>query len=218
MGKNIAVLGLGIFGSKIAVELEDESLGNQVMAVDSDPKKVDKIKDYVSQALIADITDEDTLRELDIAKFDFIILGMGSYLQSQILCITFLKKLNARHVIAKANTSVQKEILMKVGADSVILPEEDSAEILAKKLSFQNITEIFNFGGGFFAKVKVPKRMYGYTLKDLDLRQKYRISAILLKKKGDVPKMIWNPNTVLDEGDELTVIAEQDNITEVFGE
>lgn len=217
MRRNVAVIGLGIFGFKVAMEIEHTGRVS-VLAVDSDPKKVDRIKEHVTQAVVGDVTDEDVIQELDVAKFDQIVVAMGSHLQSQILAITFLKRQGAKTILAKANSSVQRDILLKVGADEVILPEEEFALFLAKKVSYPNINDLYPFADGFMANITVPERMVGFTIKELDLRLKHRMSIILYKKLGETPKILWNPNTVLNSGDELTILAETDNIAEVFGD
>lgn len=216
MKKDIAVFGIGAFGEAMALQLY--KLGNNVLAVDHDPKIVERIKDDVTEAIVADVTDEDVISELSVAKFDLIILTMGNDLESLILCTTHLKNAKVKKIMAKVNSAIQKQILASVGADEVIEPEKEFAELLAKKITAPNIMEIVPFDNGFLATVAIPARMYGKTLQELDLRHKYKISAILIKKNNDEAGIIWDPSIKLETGDELTVIGMEDNITAVFGE
>jgi trk system potassium uptake protein TrkA len=114
-------VGLGVFGREIAIQLERK--GNHVMAVDLNRDEVDRIKDYVTGAVVADVTDEDALRELEISTFDLVILGIGSRFEQLVLGSTHLKRLHVKYIIARATTEIQQEILFRIGADEVILPE-----------------------------------------------------------------------------------------------
>ena len=115
-----AIFGLGSFGSKLALELS--KAGNTVLACDINPQRVDEMRDKVTQAVIADVSSEETVRELNVAKFDAVILGMSSYFEKQILALTLIKQEGVRRVLAKANTSIQEKILYRLGADEVIQP------------------------------------------------------------------------------------------------
>lgn len=218
MRKKVAVLGLGMFGYKFAVDAAKNGK-TEIFAVDNDPKIVEKIKEHVSHAAIGDLADEEVIQELGVKQFDLIVVGMGSHLETQILAITFLKKNGAKVVLAKANSAIQKEILLKIGADHVTLPEEDFAIQLAQKVSHSNINETVAFGNTFIGEVTVPKRFIGFTVRELDFYRRYKMMVILYKKKDEPEaQLLLNPNTVLNEGDELTVISESNNIAEVLGE
>ena len=138
MSKNhYAVLGLGSFGAKLAVALA--KAGNTVLIVDIDQQRVDDLRDKVTEAVIADVSNEEVVRELDVRKFDAVILGMSSHFEDQVLALTLVKQEGARKVIVKANTVIQERILFRLGADEVIQPEQDVAERLARRLTMDNI-------------------------------------------------------------------------------
>lgn len=215
MKKNVAVIGLGIFGYETAIRLTET--GCTVMAMDSDRKKVDRIKDDVAAAVIANVTDVEALEELGIDGFDMIILGMGSSFEQMVLGITYLKKLGAKHVISRANTTVQKEILQKIGADTVILPEEDAAHRLAQQIVQPNVTGLFKVDEGVsIAEVTVGHNFAGKTLIEMDLRRKYGLTVLLMKRKGGKAQVITDPNMTVDEGDVLVIAGEHDNIVKTF--
>ena len=214
MKNTFAVIGLGTFGSKLALELSQA--GHSVIAIDRSKNIINDIKDKVTEALIADLTNPDTVKEIDVQNFDAVILGMSSHFEDLILTLTLLKQEGAKKIIAKANTDLQKRILLRLGADEVIQPEQAVAERLSKRLSMNNISDMFSFKGSTIAEVRVPASLSGKSIRELDVRQKHNISLLLLKKPGKEIENIWNPDIILEEGDELTILGEEKNIIEVF--
>lgn len=213
--KDIVVVGLGVFGREIAIQLEKK--GNHVLAVDLNPDDVDRIKDHVTGAVVADVTDEDALKELEISKFDLVILGIGSNFEQLVLGATHLKRLKVKYIIARATTEIQKEILLRIGADEVILPEKQSAVHLAARISVPNILEYLELDKDInLTEIHVDHRLAGKTLVEVDLRQKYHITALILKRKGQQPKIISNPDITLMIDDCLVVFGKQEDIEHYF--
>jgi len=214
MKNTFAVMGLGTFGSKLAIELSQA--GHSVVAIDRSKNIINDIKDKVTEAVIADITNLDTIKEIDVQNFDAIILGMSSHFEDLILALTLVKQEGAKKIIAKANTDIQKRILLRLGADEVIQPEQAIAERLSKRLTMNNVSDMFDFKGSTIAEVKVPPSLSGKSIRELDIRQKHNISLLLLKKPGKEVENIWNPDIILEEGDELTIIGDEKSIIKVF--
>ena len=215
MKKDIAVIGLGIFGHEIAVLLEQK--GNRVLAVDISPAEVAAIKDHVTAAVVADITDEEALLELDVSRFDIIILGLGENFEELVLGITYLKKMGAQQLIARATTKIQQEILLRIGADEVILPEKQSAVHLAARIAVPNIMEFLQLDEEVnLTEIHVDHRLAGKTLVELNLRQKHHITALVLKRNGQPPKIITSPDITLMLDDCLVIVGRQDDIERYF--
>ena len=213
---DIAVLGLGVFGIKLARELH--ALGHTVLAVDNNQDNTTAVKDSVAQAVIADVTDEDVIRELDLGSFDIVVVCMSDHLENMILCTTHVKKTGVKRLIAKVNTGIHREILLKLGADEVIQPEEQAAIRLAKSVSVPSISEIYKAKNGYIARVQVQPSMIDKTLKELDWRNKFNISVVMIRRETqDEPELIWDPTTVLEHGDELTVLGREEDIERCFG-
>jgi trk system potassium uptake protein TrkA len=213
--KDIAVIGLGVFGSEVAVQLEQK--GNHILAVDINPNEVDRIKEFVTGAVVADVTDEDALLELDIARFDIVILGLGDHFEQLVLGVTHLKRLDARHVIARATTEIQQEILLKIGADDVILPEKHAAIDLAEKITAPNILEYIPLDETEeLAEISIDEHLAGRSLKELNLRKKYNVTALLLKREGKESRVINNPDEKFIEGDQVIVIGKKEDIKKIF--
>ncbi len=213
---DIAVIGLGTFGYELAVQLSEH--GHDVLAIDKDMEKVNHIKNHVTEAVQADITDIDVLKKLEIDKFDEVIFGMSSALESIILSITLMKKLHVKHIIGKANTFIQKEVLLKIGANEVILPEISTAGRLAERISNPNIMEKFEIDSGqFLIEVKVPKKFDNKNLKELELRKKYGINIIMKKNNGKM-EIISNPSTRLMYNDIILVVGDEKKVHDIFNE
>ena len=217
MRKNhYAVFGMGSFGAKLAVELS--RAGNTVLIVDVDRQRVDDLRDKVTEAVIADVSNEEVIRELGVSKFDAVILGMSSHFEDQVLALTLLKQEGARRVIAKATTAIQERILFRLGADEVIQPEQDVAERLARRLTLDNISDLFDFKGSAIAEVRVPAQLAGRSLRQLDLRNRYNVTVLLIGKPGGDAETISDPDEVLEAGDQLTVFGSEKSILELFRE
>ena len=211
---NYAVFGLGAFGAKLAVELS--RAGNNVVVVDLNPERVNDLREKVTEAIVADVSNEEVIHELDVKKFDAIILGMSSHFEDLVLALTLLKQEGAAKVLAKAGNQIQERILYRLGADEVIQPEQDVAERLSRRLSLDNISDFFAFKGSAIAEVMVPEALSGQSLRQLDLRNRYNITVLLIRKPGGSPESIWNPDTILEQGDQLTVFGNQKSIIELF--
>lgn len=209
-----AVFGAGSFGSKVASELSEA--GHHVVVVDIDRDAVMALSEKVTEALVADVSNPDVIQELNVKKFDGIIIGMSSHFEDLILALTLLKQEGAGKIYVKANNAIQKKILLRLGADEVIQPDQDVAERLCAKLSMSKVTDMFEFKGSFIAEVGIPSFMLNKTIRSLDMRNKYNVTILLVKKPGQEMTTVWDPNMVLQEDDRLVVIGPEKAITEVF--
>ena len=215
MAKNsYAVFGMGVFGTKLALTLA--SSGNTVLICDRNAARIEELKDKVSDAVIADVTNEEVIRELNVSKFDAVILGMSSYFENQVLALTLLKQAGAKKVFIKSTSLIQEKILYRLGADEVIQPELDVADRLARRLSLANISDIFEFKGSAIADVIVPESIADIPLRDLNLRGKYNITILLKYTPDGLNVCAIGPDTVLKAGDQLTVFGDQKSIIELF--
>lgn len=214
--KDIAVVGLGTFGYEVAIKLHKS--GHYVMAVDKNSEIINQIKDKVTIAVQADVTDEDVLKKLDFDKFNRVILGMSDSLETLILAVTYLKKMNVNKIIAKVNTRIQKEILLKIGADEVIQPEVTMADMLVRKISYPYVLESLTVDSeNSLIEISVPEKFSGKTLRELDLRNKYGI-IVILKYEKDRYHIVTNPETILFQAEKIFIAGKEDVILKVFNE
>ena len=209
-----AVFGLGSFGSKLALELS--KAGHAVLVCDVNQSKVDDFCTKVAEAVVCDVSNPDTVRELNVSKFEAVILGMSSFFEKQVLALTLLKQEGAKRVLAKAVSDIQERILYRLGADEVIQPEKDVASRLAQRLSLVNINDIFEFKGSAIAEVQVPAKLAGRTLRELDLRNRNHITVLLMRKPESAEETSPAPDAVLEKGDTLTVFGGREDIIKLF--
>jgi trk system potassium uptake protein len=210
VARQIMVLGAGRFGSAIARELE--RLGHEVLVMDRDTRAVEAIADDVTHAISGDVTDQEILRTLGPRDFDVAVVAIGTDERSSILATLILKRLGARQVLSKAQNDLHGEILNMVGADRVVYPERETGTRVAHSLLMPlAIVDYFDVGPGYgLAKVRTEK-MAGKTLEELDLRGRYGVTPLFLRR-GD--KVLMNPHRgeQLQPGDELTVAGRDEQL------
>jgi len=181
MRKQFAVIGLGRFGSSVAQTLSE--LGHEVLAIDSDEGAVQAMANYVTHAIQADAQEEDTLRALGIRNFDVAIVAIGDDVQANILITLMLKELGVKMVVAKAINALHGKVLEKIGADKVIYPEKDMGIRLAHNLVSYNVMDFMELAEGYkVIEAIAPLKFVGESLSALNLRAKYGISIIAIKK------------------------------------
>lgn len=175
--KSFAILGLGIFGSTVAKTLAE--YGYDVIGVDNDISCVDRMSDIVTQAVQADFTDIEQLRQAGVQDVDVAIIATGSKLEASVMAIIQLKELGVPYIMAKAKNKVYMQILLKVGADRVVRPEKEMGERVAKSLMSQNIIDMIDIDDEYsIMELTAPKKWVGQALKDLDLRNQYGVNVL----------------------------------------
>jgi len=183
--QDIIILGLGRLGSSMAKQLEAN--GCKVMAVDSNPKKIRQIADYVTKAVCADVTDEDAMEELGVHNFDTAVIAIGHNAEATVLATIWVKEHGVKNVISKAFNDTQARILKKVGADQVIFPEREMGIRLANNLTMNNIIDAIELTDEYsIAKIPVLSEWTGKNLMELNLRHKYKINVIAVQKGNEI--------------------------------
>lgn len=185
--KQFVVIGLGRFGKSIAQALSEKNF--EVLAIDENEDRIKEMEGIVSQAVVMDATDDKALKELGVADFDTAIVSMGETVEDSIMITLSLKEMGLRQVIVKAKSELHSKILKRVGADRIIFPEREMAERLAESLASPKIfdfIELSKIHG--ILEIVVPKKFVNKTLGDLKLREKYKVSAIAIKRKVPITK------------------------------
>ena len=207
-----AVIGLGRFGSTVAKTLTDE--GNEVLAIDLSERNIHEIENYVSGTAIADATGTGVLETLGIKNFDCVVVCIGEDMQASILATLICKDLGVKLVVAKANSEPHKEILERIGADVVVFPEDYTGQKVAKMLSNPSVNEIMRLTDKFkIVEIAAPDNWQEKTILELDIRKKYHISVIVIKRDDYV--IYPEPETEIKKGDVLLVAGEPKRIEEV---
>jgi len=209
-----AVIGLGRFGTSLALALVES--GYSVLGIDQDAELAQRLVDDLTQIVILDATDEDALREVDIASFDTVIVAIGADFESNLLTTVSLKHLGVRYVISKAVTNRQAEILLRVGADEVIQPEQEAGRRLAQQLTVPAVLARLHLGPQHdIVELMTPSSIAGKSLQELDLRRRMGVTALLIKRDND---LIVSPraDTPLLESDLLVAVGSNEAL-EAFG-
>lgn len=205
-----AVIGLGRFGRGVAQTLV--SRGYTVLGIDRDREAAQQLADELTQTVALDSTDEDALRAVDIASFDTVIVAIGTEFESALMTTVALKSVGVRRVICKALGERQKTILLKVGADQVILPEHEAGQRLAYMLTTPLMLDQLPLGAEHsIMEMRPPPSFVGKPLRALDERDELRV-AIVAHKRGERVVIAPSMDTLLAQDDVLVVIGLSDQI------
>lgn len=212
--KNILLIGLGRFGRHVAMHLNE--MGCQVMAVDSSEERVNECIDYVTNAVIGDSTNPDFLKSLGIQNFDECFVAIGGSFQSSLETTYQLKELGAKMVVARAERDVQRKFLLRNGADYVVYPERQMAKWAAIRFASDHIFDYMELDAntGVF-ETEIPEEWIGKTLCQLDIRKKYKVNVLGIKKDGHLNATL-NPNTVFEANTTILTLGNYNDIEKCF--
>lgn len=206
MAREFAVIGLGRFGTGVALALA--RAGATVVGVDHDHEIVQEIADQLDDVIEADACDEGALRLMGISDFDSVVLAIGDF-ESNLLTTVALKHLGAKHVVAKALTDRQAEILLKIGADEVVLPEQEAGERLATRLVAPNISQALMEQTGITAgERQVLSEWVGRSLHTLRVRQAFGVLVIAIRR-GTELLLAPDGREVLQIEDQVVMVGPQ---------
>ena len=212
--KNILLIGLGRFGRHIALQLN--KLGHEVMAVDSNEERVNKILPIVTNAQIGDSTNAEFLKSLGIGNFDVCIVTIGENFQNSLETTSLLKELGAKLVVSRAERDVQEKFLLRNGADEVIYPEKQVANWAAIRYTADHIRDYIEVDEAHaIFEVEVPEGWIGKTVGELDIRRKYSINIMATKENGKI-NMAVSPETVLTDNITLLVLGAYKELQKCF--
>ena len=183
--KSYIVIGLGRFGSQAAKRLYE--LGCEVLAIDRNPELVQPISNLVTQAVVADVRDKEVLRALGAKDFECAIVAIGDDLSNSVLATMNLKELGVPYIVCKAYDETHRQVLLKLGADRVIIPEKEYADRLAKNLSSPNVLDYIEISNEYgIVEIPTPKDWVGKSLKELNVRAKLGVNIIAVEKNGKI--------------------------------
>ena len=196
----VLILGLGEFGSNIAKRMSEFKC--EVMAVDIKEERVDDILPFVGSARIGDSTNEEFLRSLGVNSYDVCIVALGGLFQSSLETTNLLKELGAPFVVSRATNDVQMKFLKMSGADEVVYPEAQMARWAAMRYNYS------------IYEMKAPKEWFGKTLAQIDIRKKFKINMLTIKRGNEV--FIPAHDTVIQNDDVAFIIGEVQDIHKCF--
>lgn len=205
MHKQFVVIGLGRFGTSVAMTLS--AAGHDVLAIDRQESAVQVIMNDVTHAVQADAQEENNLKALGVRNFDVAIVAIGDDIQASILVTLMLKELGIKYVVAKAQNSLHGKVLEKVGADRIIYPEKDMGARLAHNLVSANVMDFIELSSDYsIAEVKTPMKFVNKSIGGLNLRALYGISVMAIKR-GDSIIVAPGADSRIEPNDILVVIS-----------
>ena len=215
--QKVTVIGIGQFGFSIARALAQN--GVEVMAIDSDQNVIETIADDVSYAVCLDATDKKALLSQDINTYETVVVAIGSDFEQELLCIVTLTEIGIKRIIARARGEAQKRILEQIGVKDIFSPEVEVGVIVAERLLNPNLVSYLQLPDGYkIVELIPPRKIVGRTLGDIDLRDRYKLSLITIKKQftvdDDENKSIEQHITGVP--DSKTIMEESDNLV-IFG-
>lgn len=213
--KSVLVIGMGRFGRHLAKQMQ--MLGNAVMVVDKDAAQIDAFAQTFTDAQIGDCTNETVVKALGVENFDVCFVTIGEDFQSSLVITSHLKTAGAKHIVAKANQSIQADLLQKIGADEVVYPEREMAEKVAVRYNAKNIFDYIPLTAEYsIYEIPILPQWVGHTIMDLNVRRKYRINIVAVKS-GTALSPIPGPDYTFMEGDHVVVIGKAEDVFKLSG-
>jgi K+ transport systems, NAD-binding component len=216
MGKNersFVVLGAGRFGQSVAKTLY--SLGNEVLLIDRNEDVIQAMSKYCTHAIIGDCRDENVLNSIGVRNFDVAIVAVAEDFEASVLVSVMLKEMGVPYVIAKVQNDIHGRVLEKVGVDSIVFPERDSAIRLARNLTLNNFMDYMELSPDYsIAEIKCLDSWVGKSLDELNIRSKYGINVMAIKNEDHI-NVSPNAQDKLSAGDVLIVIASEEDLNRI---
>ena len=183
--KSFIVIGLGRFGREVARSLCRQ--GCEVLAIDIDGDLVNQVSEDVTQAVEGDAQDKEVLRALDAKSFDCGIIAIGDNLGASVLATMNLKELGIPYLVCKASDETHRQVLTKLGADRVVIPEKENAARLAKSLGSTNVLDYIELSADYgIIDTPAPEKWDGKSLIELNVRAKLGVNILAIKREGEI--------------------------------
>ncbi len=221
--KQFGVIGLGTFGSAVAKELAAREF--PVLAIDHKEEVVNRISSFVTQAIVADATDDIALKDAGIADCDTVIISMGEDIETSILATLIAKDLGVPNVIVKCTSMWHSKIAVKIGADKVIYPELEMAKKLAESMASPNILEQIEFSKDYnLVEIMAPESLWKKTIRESNIRNKFGVNIIAIKRnvpfvnddgQSDIKEetnIAPGPDDEIMENDILVVVGKEEQL------
>ncbi len=203
--RSFAVIGMSSFGYYLALDLTKN--GHDVIVIDSDPEKIEDVKDYVTNAVVGDASDRKTLEELELTNCDVVVVSLGTSVDVSILATLYLKEMGVKQIMVKTISVDQGRIVELIGADSIVFPERDTALRVSNQLRFPNVIEQMELGEGLqLVEIAVPDRFVGRSLAELNLRRDYNVLVVLIRQLVPAKTTLLPDGTKVFQPDEILVL------------
>ena len=213
MSKSFLIIGLGRFGQSTARMLT--TLGHEVLAVDKRADRVSMVKDNVMRAIQADTTDERAVAQLGIRNFDCIVICIGDDIRASVLATVLCREMGAHKIVAKAQDDLHQKLLIKTGADRVVQPEHDGGIRLARSLVAEGVLDSLDLSDEYsINEVEIPKDWIGRSLAQIDVRNRYGVSIIAIRRDGHVSVNI-DPSEPFHKEDSIYLLGDDKSLERI---
>jgi trk system potassium uptake protein TrkA len=210
--KQFALIGLGNFGRRMLEELSNVEC--ETLIVDKSPETIDLYKDKVAQAFIADAINEEIINRLIPKTIDAAVIDLGDSIEVSILVTNYLKKMNIKHIIVKAESKEHAEILDLIGATQVVFPTREAAKRIAPMLLSSFITSYFPLSKDFcMAEIRFPEKYIGKSLIEINLRREYQINVIAVRKEDGEEYHFFSPEHIIQQDDVFLIAGNEGDIS-----
>ena len=216
--KKFCVIGLGYFGSNLSLRLAEE--GSEVIAIDNNEDKVNAISDKVTYAVCMDSTDQRAMRSLGLKDMDAVIVAIGEGFESSINTIAVLQELGVRRILGRIISPIHERLLKLMNIQELLVPEAEAANHLSSRLMITGLLEVFEISKVYsIFEIETPKSFAGKAVVDIQLRQKYSLNLVTIKRKKSKRLLALNPT---DEFEVLGVptpdlVIMEDDVLVLFG-
>lgn len=213
--KSVLIIGMGRFGHHLAQNMLE--LGNDVMIIDCDERKMEDLVPYATSAKIGDCTNPEVLKSLGIANFDLIFVCIGTNFQSSLEITSLVKEMGGRHVVSKATRDIQAKFLLRNGADEVIYPEKDIAEKCAERYSVDNVFDYIELDDDS-AIYEIPPlaEWVGKSIREADIARRFHVTVLGVRDPGEKTRIMPSADYVVDGREHLIVLASRESIAKVL--
>jgi trk system potassium uptake protein TrkA len=211
--RSFVVLGAGRFGESVAKTLYES--GYEVLAIDQSEEIIQELSDYVTHAVVGDVTDENVLKSLGVRNFDVALVAIGGNMESSILVTLLLKEMGVKYILAKAQNALHAKVLSRVGADRVIFPERDMGIRVAYTLVSTNVLDFIELSPDYsIIEITVPQQWEGKSLRELNIRANYGINIMAIKN-GTQINISPKADDVIKHDDILVVIGSNEDLNKL---
>lgn len=211
--KSYVVIGLGLFGLETATKLYEQ--GENVLVIDTNEELVNEYVNKVGRAIIADAKKRDVLKQLGVDKYDCAIVATTSDLATSVLVTMNLKALGVKEIICKVQNETDMEVLETLGATQVIIPEKIAADRLCMRMTQPNVLEYIEVSDKHgIIELEVPRAWVGKSIIDIDIRAKYGVNVMAIKKNGEV-EVSFDPKVKLKATDVIVMIGSKKSLNKI---
>lgn len=212
--KSVLIIGLGRFGHHLTIEMAKQ--GNEIMIVDEEENQLTDLLPYVTSSVIGDCTSPEVLESIGVNNFDICFVCIGTNFQSSLEITSLLKEMGAKYVVSKANRDVHAKFLLRNGADEVVYPNRDIAEKAAMKYSANHVYDYIELSDEYaIYEVPTPQVWDGKTIKEVNIRAKYHVNVLAVKKEGSTSLMPL-ADYILKKDEHLMVVGKRQAVEQLL--